>query len=202
MRRLRISASIALSVVLMSGSRVPAQQVRDLTERDLTADTLVQVLKEPKVEPGRTTDAYRGIGVKPPDCKHFHDDAVRGIELVPKADIAAITLQFAFNSAELTPASEKNLDALGQALGSATLKPCCFAIEGYTDSIGGDNYNRKLSIERARSVINYLDSRAEVERQRTVAAGFGKAHPIASNETEEGRQKNRRVEVVNLGHGE
>ena len=59
-------------------------------------------------------------------------------------------------SAELTPASEKTLDTLGQALNSETLKPCCFEVEGYTDAIGDSVYNQKLSKERTRSLVDYL----------------------------------------------
>jgi hypothetical protein len=81
-----------------------------------------------------------------------------------------------------------------------TLKPCCFEIDGYTDAIGGSEYNQKLSEERAKSVIDYLGSHG-IERERMMPKGFGKTHAIASNTTEEGRQKNRRLQVVNLGYG-
>ncbi len=68
------------------------------------------------------------------------------------------------------------------------------SVEGHTDSVGSDEYNQKLSEQRAGSVKNYLDS-CELKKQIT-AKGFGETQPIASNDTNDGRQKNRRVEIV------
>lgn len=67
-------------------------------------------------------------------------------------------------------------------------------IEGFTDSVGNDAYNRKLSQERADAVVAYL-SQAGVARARLVSQGFGEARPVASNASEVGRAKNRRVEI-------
>lgn len=68
-------------------------------------------------------------------------------------------------------------------------------IEGHTDWIGSEAYNMKLSNQRADSVRNYLISKG-IAPSRLVAQGFGKGHPIADNNTEEGRAKNRRTEFV------
>jgi outer membrane protein OmpA-like peptidoglycan-associated protein len=68
------------------------------------------------------------------------------------------------------------------------------AIEGFTDSVGNESYNRKLSQERADAVVSYL-SQAGVARARLVSEGFGEARPVASNSSEAGRAKNRRVEI-------
>jgi outer membrane protein OmpA-like peptidoglycan-associated protein len=170
-----------------------AQQVKDLTGHDLSAQELIQVLT-PK-------ERYRGISLKPPECKHFREEASRGIKPVPKADIAAIRVEFETNSADLTPQAKQNLDQLGQALASAELKPCCFEIQGYTDNTGSTVYNRQLSERRAQSVIDYLVAHNAVEANRMMPKGFGKSHFVASNDTEQGRAMNRRVQVVNLGYG-
>lgn len=66
-------------------------------------------------------------------------------------------------------------------------------INAYTDNIGSDKYNQKLSENRAGSVVNYLIEKG-ISRSRLYPQGFGKGDPIASNETEEGRALNRRVE--------
>ncbi|HET7787556.1 MAG TPA: OmpA family protein [Myxococcales bacterium] len=68
------------------------------------------------------------------------------------------------------------------------------SIEGFTDSVGNEAYNRRLSQERADAVVAYL-SQAGVARARLVSEGFGEARPVASNSSEEGRAKNRRVEI-------
>ena len=67
-------------------------------------------------------------------------------------------------------------------------------ISGHTDSIGSDRYNMGLSLRRANSVRNYLISKG-IAAERLVTKGYGEAQPIADNETEEGRFKNRRVEL-------
>jgi outer membrane protein OmpA-like peptidoglycan-associated protein len=72
------------------------------------------------------------------------------------------------------------------------------AVEGYTDSIGSDDFNQKLSEQRAEAVRDYLVE-AGVAEAAVTSRGFGKAQPVAPNDTAEGRQKNRRVELVVSG---
>jgi outer membrane protein OmpA-like peptidoglycan-associated protein len=68
-------------------------------------------------------------------------------------------------------------------------------IEGFTDSIGSDTYNDELSQRRAEAVARAIESRG-VAGSRIVAVGRGKSLPVASNDTAEGRQQNRRVDIV------
>lgn len=70
-------------------------------------------------------------------------------------------------------------------------------INGHTDSKGDDDYNLKLSKNRAQSVVDYIVTKG-IEKSRINSIGYGKTSPIASNETEEGREKNRRVEFTIL----
>jgi len=72
------------------------------------------------------------------------------------------------------------------------------AVEGYTDSVGGDDYNQKLSEDRGTAVRDYLTHEGVVGTSVT-SQGFGKSQPVASNETAAGRQQNRRVELVVSG---
>lgn len=71
-------------------------------------------------------------------------------------------------------------------------------IEGHTDSVGGDDYNQALSEHRAEAVRDYLVSQG-IPADSATAKGFGKTMPVASNDTAEGRQQNRRVELVVSG---
>jgi outer membrane protein OmpA-like peptidoglycan-associated protein len=71
-------------------------------------------------------------------------------------------------------------------------------VEGHTDSVGGDNYNQQLSEQRGESVRAYLTDQGMAAGSVT-AKGFGKTQPVASNDTAEGRQLNRRVELVISG---
>jgi len=68
-------------------------------------------------------------------------------------------------------------------------------IEGHTDSVGGDAFNVHLSEQRANSVRDFLGEQG-VSLSSVTAQGFGKAEPVATNDTAEGRQRNRRVEIV------
>ncbi len=69
-------------------------------------------------------------------------------------------------------------------------------IEGHTDNVGKTAYNQKLSEERANNVRQYLIDKFGIDGSRLTAVGYGMTKPIASNDTKEGRQKNRRVVAV------
>ena len=69
---------------------------------------------------------------------------------------------------------------------------------GHTDSVGGDAYNQKLSVARAEAVKAYLVSKG-IEKNRVYTEGKGKSQPVADNKTNEGRAKNRRVEIEVVG---
>jgi outer membrane protein OmpA-like peptidoglycan-associated protein len=103
-----------------------------------------------------------------------------------------------FDSAKFTlrPAAREKLAKIsGIILGYPTLS---LAIEGNTDSVGGDSYNQQLSENRAGSVRDYLTSQG-IPAASMTARGFGKTQPVASNDTSAGRQQNRRVELVVSG---
>ena len=74
-------------------------------------------------------------------------------------------------------------------------------VEGHTDSTGTEQYNLGLSQRRADSVVQFLTLNG-IAPERAIARGYGKAYPVAGNETTAGRQRNRRVEIVILDPGE
>ncbi len=69
-------------------------------------------------------------------------------------------------------------------------------IEGHTDSHGGDALNQKLSQERAESVHQYMINAMRIPTYRLIATGYGETRPVSSNETEAGRARNRRIDIV------
>ena len=100
---------------------------------------------------------------------------------------------FPFNSSDVLPAGRENLRQLAQSLqrypGTEVL------IVGHTDNVGSDAYNLDLSNRRAMSAKSYLVQMG-IPAERIRTAGRGESEPIASNETDAGRQQNRRVEVA------
>ena len=69
-------------------------------------------------------------------------------------------------------------------------------IEGHTDSHGGDDLNQKLSQERADSVQQYMINAMRIPTYRLIATGYGETRPVSSNETDAGRARNRRIDIV------
>ena len=102
---------------------------------------------------------------------------------------------FDFNQASLRPGAREKLSKLAGIL-LAYSGTFHIEIEGHTDAIGSQDYNQKLSEDRAQSVSSYL-SMAGIGSDRILAVrGFGKMRPVTTNDTPEGRQMNRRVEIV------
>jgi len=103
-----------------------------------------------------------------------------------------------FDSGQYTlkPAARERLARIsGIVLAYPELK---LEVEGHTDSIGGDEFNQRLSEKRASSVRNYLVD-SGISMETVIARGFGKTQPVADNTTSEGRKLNRRVEMVVSG---
>lgn len=102
-------------------------------------------------------------------------------------------LQFNLNSYELQASTKTNLDDLAKTL--KKYDDTNILIEGHTDSSGEDAYNLKLSDNRAAAVEDYLNTKG-IKSSRITTEGYGESQPLESNDTEAGRQKNRRVEVA------
>jgi len=111
--------------------------------------------------------------------------------------VAVYGVHFDFDRDTLRPDSKPQLEEIARLLnGAPGLR---VLIVGHTDGAGAMEYNQKLSERRARSVLEALARDYGVNRGRLMAAGVGMAAPVATNRTDEGRAKNRRVELVELG---
>lgn len=102
-------------------------------------------------------------------------------------------VKFEFNKAALTSGAMANLDKLVPVF--KEYADTDIKIYGYTDSKGSDEYNLSLSEQRAASVKSYLSTKG-ISASRFQIVGMGEVDPIASNDTDEGRSQNRRVEFV------
>ncbi|MEW5421799.1 DUF4892 domain-containing protein [Amorphus sp. 3PC139-8] len=113
--------------------------------------------------------------------------------------IAIYGIQFDFDKADLKPESEPQIDQLGALL---TDHPDMeVLIVGHTDGKGSPDYNLSLSQARAQAVAARLSSGYGIDPGRMTAAGAGMMAPVATNRTEDGRAKNRRVEIVEIVRG-
>ncbi|MBL7875619.1 MAG: OmpA family protein [Cyclobacteriaceae bacterium] len=102
-------------------------------------------------------------------------------------------MQFDVNSTSLSEETRVNLDKLSSTI--IKYDDTSVLIEGHTDNTGSDSYNLDLSERRARSVFHYLTERG-VQNSRVTTKGYGETQPIATNDTDADRRKNRRVEVA------
>jgi len=121
-----------------------------------------------------------------------------GVDVSPTDNGAAILVNlpngvtFDTDSTLIKPAFRDTLDRVAQSM--VQYPDSLIDVYGHTDSTGSDAYNQTLSENRARAVADYLTSRG-VSAQRVRSQGFGETRPVASNNTEEGRSANRRVEI-------
>ena len=101
---------------------------------------------------------------------------------------------FGFDKAQLTRRAEETVAEIAKVLRNHAGRRA-ISIEGHTDSIGGSSYNRDLSYRRARAVFKELRANG-IDDSRMQVEGYGEGAPIATNNSEMGRARNRRVEVV------
>ena len=144
-------------------------------------DTLISDIKIAKYtkKEARPTPEQLGIGVKKTE---------EGMKLTVPEKVL-----FDFNKFILKPEAKEALLVVGDVIREHPAKK--IVVTGYTDNIGSDAYNLKLSLQRAQSVADYLIYCEKVDADRFKIVGKGKADPVASNATEAGRAKNRRVEI-------
>lgn len=162
------------------------------------------VVLSPAVEreqPSRDTAPSEVVTLEPPaPPAPVEESPVKApeAEVIPDQVDAALVLQgvnFEFNKDELTSEARTSLDNVTKKL--QDLPEVRVRIVGYTDNTGTERYNVNLSVRRAESVKRYLVEKG-ISASRLETAGRGDREPIATNETEEGRAQNRRIEFVRL----
>jgi len=159
-----------------------AQRAANQAELDKTAKQKAQLEAE-KVE------------LRSQLLKQFNDvlqtrDTARGL-IVNMSDVLFDTAKYSLRPL----AREKLAKVAGIVSGHPGLR---LDVEGHTDSVGSDDYNQRLSEQRGSAVRDYLTQQG-MPVSSVTAKGLGKTQPVASNETAQGRQQNRRVELVISG---
>lgn len=129
----------------------------------------------------------RALAAKPVKAMDF-TDGWEGLKLT------VYDIRFVADTADIVPAEKQRIDAIADALRLAGPN-ASFTVDGHTASVGKPGGEMTLSIQRAEKIANELAKRG-IDRARIKAEGFGGTRPIATNDTDEGRAKNRRVEIV------
>jgi len=154
--------------------------------RLVTADDLIETLSKPAPSQDQMTG--------PADSGSKPRFRLRGISAEARPPEIAISIFFQSGSVEVADGfSKRQMAEAGKALSSAILKPYRFEIAGHTDSVGSEAYNRDLSEKRARALKRYLMDQYNVAENRLETIGYGESQPLADNDTEQGRARNRRV---------
>ena len=128
------------------------------------------------------------------------DDREHMAEIATKRPKVDLEINFDFNSAELTPKAEPQLNSLGKALTSKELAGSVLMLGGHTDAKGSDDYNQSLSERRAETVKRFLIDSYKIPAANLVTAGYGKKGPKNPNDLY--AAENRRVEIVNMAENE
>lgn len=195
----RVGLAIEISLGGMPEQRVIVREVKVPVQ-------VVQTIPAPAPEPAPAWVApvvvmtdYDGDGI--PDDRDRCANTLRGVSVdangcaIEKQTVTLQNIAFDFNSARLRSSSNASLDEAVRFLGGES--KVVLEIAGHTDSVGSDAANLKLSRERAEAVKNYLVAHG-ADAARLSAKGYGESRPIASNDSEVGRQANRRVEMIIL----
>jgi len=115
------------------------------------------------------------------------------------APSVSLSVEFATGSANLTQRARRTLDELGKALTSDSLSQYRFRVEGHTDTVGPPQYNKVLSQQRADTVARYLEANFSMKSDRLEPVGMGEAGLLVPTPPNMPNERNRRVNVVNLG---
>src|SRR5688572_20571775 len=139
-----------------------------------------------------------GDGDGVPDAADRCKDTVGGAKVAPdgcvrKEQVIVLpNIEFALNRAELTPAGREIVEQVVRFMNDQP--EIELEVWGHTDATGSEIFNLRLSQRRSAAVVQYLTDKG-IAAKRTKSAGFGESRPLADNATEEGRERNRRVEL-------
>jgi OOP family OmpA-OmpF porin len=154
---------------------------------------------EPEVQVVPVEEALPAPAPEPPPCLPPAPGQPISLEGCKTGDTIVLRgVNFEFDKAKLTVNAKTLLDQVADAL--LARPDIKVEVDGHTDGKGSGPYNLKLSDRRAASVVQYLIGKG-IDAGRMTSKGFGKTMPIATNDTDEGRELNRRVELKIVGDG-
>lgn len=173
-------SSVARQTAISASQRAQSAQEQALTSQSEAIDAQQSALQTQSALNALVSEVVQSKGV---EARQTDEQMVFTLEDV----------MFEFDKANLKPGGKRALEKIAEAL--ALVPDANIVIEGHTDALGDDSYNLRLSEQRANAVRDEL-LKLGVSGQAIKAEGLGEQFPVASNDTDEGRQHNRRVEIV------
>lgn len=169
----------------------PVKVVAPVAPADTDGDGVIDTLDQcPDTPAGTKVDAK---GCSLPPCKTPAPGERISLSGCGSGEVIVLHgVSFEFNKSRLAVNAKTILDNVADELKANP--EIAVELGGHTDSIGGDEYNQKLSEQRAQSVMAYLIEKG-VNADKLSAVGYGESQPVADNATEDGREQNRRVEL-------
>lgn len=170
----------------------PVEVVEPVQVADTDGDGVADPADQCPDTPAGTSVDEQGCPLPPPPACESGAEGVSLGGCQPGQTVVLHGVNFEFDKATLTVNARTILDQVASALADAP--QIRVEVAGHTDARGSDAYNQKLSERRAQNVVDYLVGKG-IAPERLQAAGYGESAPVADNETDEGRELNRRVEL-------
>jgi outer membrane protein OmpA-like peptidoglycan-associated protein len=181
------------------GGMVSAQQV--------SADEIINALAPPRVTRGLRAPAQPTVSESDQAFIESLRYRTRSLTITEGNEVSKyvtankrpskdVEIYFDFGSSEITARAQPQLNDLGEALRDSQLQDAVFLLAGHTDTVGGEDYNQKLSERRAEAVKGYLVEKFQLSTEKVTTAGYGKRMP--KKNTDPSAAENRRVQVTNL----
>jgi len=194
---------VAAAACLVSGCATKKHVAQEVGEVNRKVEGLSEELEKTQDRVGRNEERMDGLDASVADARDLGNAAMtrateaekiaRG-KLIYTMTLSNDKVTFPFNRAELSEEAQAMVDdAIGPLLQEN--KGVYFEIEGHTDSVGSEEYNHKLGLERAEAVRNYLYTKHSVALNRIEVISFGETQPVADNDTKDNRAQNRRVVI-------
>lgn len=164
--------------------------------KPVTESTSEEVASTPETEPTTEVESIEAEATTETETTTASDEeAILKVQEVMDELLSFSAIEFDYGTAELTEGSKESAEKIAELLNK--YPEIMLKITGHTDSVGTEKNNKVMSLLRAQAVVDELMIRG-IELDRLTAEGKGEAEPIASNDTEDGRKLNRRVELTGL----
>jgi outer membrane protein OmpA-like peptidoglycan-associated protein len=179
----------------MHAHRLPARRSVGLFTAGLLAGSFAIAGCAPRMWSDDAGFAITGTAAAPEAAPAPEPEPQKRVEVRDNKIVINEKIQFELNSHKILAASDSLLQEIAKVIKeNPQIKG--ILIEGHASSEGSDSHNLTLSDKRAKAVMNYLIAKAGVNKQLLKAKGYGETRPIASNDTEDGKEQNRRVEFT------